>query len=96
MNQKLAKQLRRIARTLAETAGVVERELIENEAKRKYHFEVRRDIEGKVISDEKGKPLFNVQLIGNGMTMNNEKSFRGIYRNLKRDAVGKPSRVAVV
>lgn len=87
MNSKKAKALRKIASFTAQRQGidVNVRELIEIESRRKYHFELLRDIDGGIITDsETGRPKYNAKFVAYGQLRNKPETVRGIYRALKR------------
>lgn len=87
MNSKKAKALRKIAHFTAIQQGLNPdvRELIENEGRRKYQFEVIRDHEGNVVTDsETGRPRYNAKFIAFGQMTNSPDTVRGKYRALKR------------
>ena len=88
MNLKTAKALRKAAKTLAASSEVTvtHRALVENEGRRKYRFELLKDIDGGPIFDsETGRPKYNATFVAYGQMTNEPKSVRGIYRLMKRN-----------
>lgn len=92
MNQKLAKQLRRLAKKLAEGANVtVETSYTENRRNRKKEYV--RDNEGKIVFEGEGDAARAVSReISAGTMTVDAQSVKGIYNKLKKTADGlKPS-----
>jgi len=87
MNLKTAKALRKDAKTLATLSEVtLTRALVENEGRRKYRFELLKDIDGGPIFDsETGRPKYNATFVAYGQMTNEPMSVRGIYRSMKRN-----------
>lgn len=87
MNSKKAKALRKIASFTAQRQGIDTntRTLIEIESRRKYHFELLRDLDGSPIFDsESGRHKYNAKFVAYGQMRNDPETVRGIYRALKR------------
>ncbi len=86
MNLKTAKALRKAAKAMAASNEIfLERALIENEGRRKYQFELLKDIDGGPIFDsETGRPKYNAKFVAFGQMRNDAASVRGIYRIMKR------------
>lgn len=88
MNAKLAKELRRVAKSMASSMnnGVYrDRHLVENEHHRKYVHSHKTNADGTLALDAENKPVINSRLIAYGTFVNNEMTFRGTYRKLKKD-----------
>lgn len=86
MNLKTAKALRKAAKIMAASDNIVlERALVENEGRRKYQFELLKDIDGGPIFDsETGRPKYNAKFVAYGQMTIEPRSVRGIYRVMKR------------
>jgi hypothetical protein len=94
MNLKTAKALRKAARVMAASSGIVlDRQLVENESRRKYHFELLKDIDGgPIVDSETGRPKYNATFVAYGQMTNEPASVRGTYRSLKRSFKNTPNR----
>lgn len=88
MNAKTAKQLRKVARQLAESAGteIIQHEQIENAKNRRKEMQQFRDENGQIVIGEDGTPLLHPTEVTLGTITNTETCIRGIYRNLKKAA----------
>jgi hypothetical protein len=86
MNQKLAKQLRRLAKKLAENANITtENSYNENSRNRKKEYV--RDADGKIVFDGEGDAAKAVtREISAGTITVDAKTVKGIYNKLKKTA----------
>lgn len=79
MNSKKAKFLRRVSKGMANSASItVNRNLIEDTQKRKYHYQFTKD--------EKGETQINPILLASGQYINDPQTIHGIYKNLKKES----------
>lgn len=90
MNLKLAKKLRKIARSFAtyskDPAKFMETRYTENESHRKIFVEYEQDVDGNTIFNDKGLPTLKQRHhLADGTVSVIKDCFRGQYRRMKRN-----------
>jgi len=90
MNLKLAKKLRKIARSFStyskDPAKFMDTQYTENQGNRKIFTEYVQDADGKIIFDEHGNPtLKQKHVLSDGTVSVIKDCFRGQYLLMKRN-----------
>lgn len=88
MNQKTAKNLRKLAADLFNLSEVENKQLHEYDEDRnkaKISYKIKQDANGVNILDENGGAQIEPVFVSRGQLTNSPTSLRGIYRSIKKD-----------